>query len=657
MLSVSDLSLTPSCAKNAEWLVSNGRGGYASSTAIGMNTRKYHGLLVVPLRSGAGRHVMLSKFEEIATLGGQEFPFSTNAYPGTVFPTGYKFQTGFSFGEHPVFSFAFGDCRLQKSVRMLRGKDAVVVSYKVSGREAKLRIRPLLSPRAMHEDPPQDPAQLHFESDRFGFSISKPSYMRASCSEGKFFPSCDKYHNMVYPVEQERGYAAQETLLSPGYFEASLSPGEELHIACSLEGLTTSEALEILDRQAMRNRHLLSSYSQANGIERTDFSDILLRAADSFVFSRNGKRGINAGYHWFSQWGRDTFVSLPGLLLATGRAGMAREVFQSWAPKMKEGLLPNAIDEQGKASYASSDAALWFVNAAREYLEWTDDRHFIMQELWKPMKGWLSATIRGNSLLSMESDSLLSVKSPSSTWMDAQVDGKAVTPRSGKAVEINALWYSNLCFMREMAEEIEDERVHETCSQLSEEVEENFQDFLSASDGALLDTIAPNDASVRPNQIFAISLPHSPLKGLQQKHIFNAVRSELYTPLGLRTLSPRDRRFCESYGGDEAKRASAYHQGMVWPWLLGAFYDAQLKVYPGTESYVLSSLRPFADALGKGCIGSLPEMYQPKDMSPAGAISQAWSVAEVLRIYTKVKRAAVRTMSGERKAVAAVQER
>ncbi|MCX6772610.1 MAG: glycogen debranching enzyme N-terminal domain-containing protein, partial [Candidatus Micrarchaeota archaeon] len=597
MPSLSAFDLVPSEAAKHEWLLASGTGAYSSSTAIGMNTRKYHGLLIAPLRGCNSRHVMLSKFEETVKISNSEFPLSTNAYPGAIYPHGYKHQVGFAFADHPVFSYSLNGTRIEKSVRIVRGHDAVVVSYRlVAGREAEIVIRPMLSPRSIHADPSSAGAALQFESDRFGFEIKKPAKMRVSASFGKFTAAPQKYNNMEYVTERARGYPGTETLFSPGAFTATLSKNDELHIASSLavpDFLAPSEALEILDRQLFKSAHYAGEYARTNGIDRTDFSDTLIAAAESFIRMRGSHRGIGAGFHWFSEWGRDTMVSIPGLLLCTGRAGLAREMLLEHSHKMKDGLLPNFIDENGEPHYNSSDAALFFINTLREYAETTLDYYTIQKQFWKTMKAHLSATIDGNSLISMDHDCLLRVSDPSSTWMDARVGGKAVTPRKGKPVEINALWNSNLHFMRELAIRFDDRRTNDLCSQLIENYATSFQDFLSADgEGGLLDLLEPNDATLRPNQLFAISLPNSPLNPLQQRHIFNAVRSKLYTPLGMRTLATDDPNFHAEYKGSENERNAAYHQGAIWPWLLGAFYDAQLRVNPGSEHTVLASLRP-----------------------------------------------------------------
>ncbi len=637
-LSPSELAFPDS--KGREWLVSNGIGGYASSTAIGMNTRKYHGLLVAQAKELGGRAVLLSKMEETARVSGEEFALSANEYPGAVYPQGHTLQTGFSFESHPRFEYSCNGARIEKSVRMVRGKNAVAVSYRlISGKEARLSLRPLLSFRQIHKDPSASDKAIGFSSDRFGFGTENPA-MRLGASLGKFTPAPDNYRSMVYSAERDRGYAHAETLFSPGFFSAELRKGEELHICASLEGITPSEALEVLDRQEMRFAHLADTNYRLNGFERTDFGDALLRAADSFVVHSGRHSGIIAGFHWFSEWGRDAMISLPGLMLCTGRHALAREVLLGQCGKMEGGLLPNFIGENGEAHYNSADASLWFISAARQYVEHTGDTQFVREKLWGGMRETISSFMRGNPLAEMDSDCLLSVKSPSATWMDAVVDGRAATPRKGKCVEMNALWHSGLRFMASLAEKFNDKRTAEVCSRTADAAGASFQKFVFSEDGRLMDTLEPNDSSLRPNQLFAISLPHSPLNGIQKRHIFNIVRSRLYTPLGLRTLDPSDPRFCGTYSGSPQERDSAYHQGMIWPWLLGAFYDAQLEAYPGTERQVLSSLRPIADAMRQGCIGTLPELYEPKSMKPAGAVSQAWSVAEVLRIYTKVKGAA-----------------
>jgi len=643
MVVLSAFDLTPSQANCREWLVANGMGGYASSTAIGMNTRKYHGLLVAPLSGTHNRHVMLSKLEETARVGGSAYPLSTNCYPGVVYPEGYRHQVGFSFSSHPTFTYSLGGARLEKSVRMVHGKNCTVVSYRlIQGREVELEIRPLLAPRHIHADPSEAEPQLEFDSDRAGFSIEKPAGMRVCASAGKFMPSVEKYRNMEYRAERERGYRHLETLASPGAFVAKLGREDELHLACSLEMLAPSEALDMLDRQAFRFHHYAENYAQQNGLERTDFSDLLIRAADSFLISEERHCGIIAGYHWFLEWGRDSMISLPGLLLSTGRFPFARRVLLNHALLMKNGLLPNFVDEGGTAHYNSADASLWFVNAVREYAEQTGDYYFVEQELWRPLRSFLASYIQGNQLACMDSDCLLRVKEPASTWMDAKINGVAVTPREGKPVEMNALWYSGLHFLLSLANRLEDRRTASLIEPIIEALGSSFQKYLGAEGGYLFDVLEPNDPSIRPNQIFAVSLPHSPLNEIQKKHVLHIVRSRLYTPLGLRTLDPADSRFAQHYAGSQEQRDRAYHQGMIWPWLLGAFYDAQLRVYPESAGQVLSSLRPVADAMARGCIGSLPEMYEPATMEPRGAISQAWSVAEVLRIYTKVKRSAVK---------------
>ena len=638
MPSLSSLDFVPAQACSHELLVANGLGDYASSTAIGMNSRKYHGLLVAPLKGTASRHVMLSKLEETVAVGRGNHSLSTNAYSGAIFPAGFQNQRSFSFLGHPVFTYNCGGAKIEKSVRMVHGKNTTVASYRLlSGPEASLSIRPLLSPRGIHGDPSPIQTDVPFASQEKGFSINSPAEMSVTSNQGLFTRSPDFYYGMQYAEEQQRGFPCSETLYSPGVFTAKLSRDSELHICASLESLAPHDALDLLDSQALRLPHHCEALAKENGFSRTDFSDALVRAADSFLVSSGSRKGIIAGYHWFSEWGRDAMISLPGLLLCTGRHSFAREVLLSYASAMEGGLLPNFVDEYGEAHYNSADSSLWFANAVREYADATWDSGFIRKSLYAPLRTILENFIEGTKLVEMGKDCLLCTLEPGATWMDARVGGAPVTLRKGKPVEINALWNSYLHFMLALARHFNDEKTQAAIQPILEELPHSFQKYLSA-EGHLFDLLEPNDAALRPNQLFALSLPHSPLNPLQQRHIFNIVRSKLYTPLGLRTLAPDDPRFHATYSGGPSERDSAYHQGAIWPWLLGAFYDAQLRVYPGSEPSVLSALRPFSEAMREGCMGTLPELYEPATMRPCGAVSQAWSVAEILRIYAKVKR-------------------
>ncbi|MCX8197254.1 MAG: amylo-alpha-1,6-glucosidase [Candidatus Micrarchaeota archaeon] len=637
MIAISAFDLVPSQAKYLEWLIASGNGAYASSTVIGMNSRKYHGILVAPLGgSSSNRHVMLSKLEEEAVLGEKTFPLSTNSYPGTIYPTGYKFQTGFSFHHHPTFYYSIDSTKLEKSVRMLYGKSTAVVSYRVvCGEEVTLKISPLLAPRQIHAD--RGKSDLDFTTEKAGFRINSPANMVIWAHEGTVKSNHQKYYDMTYEIEKERGYYYTENLACPGTIELKMGPKEEAHIIASLEDVEVEDALRILDKQAVRFEHLKLLFKKAAGIELTDFAERLLIASDAFVVATEKHKGIIAGFPWFSEWARDAMIALPGLLLCTGRYSLAREVLLSWARMMQDGLIPNFIDENEFAHYTSADASLWFINAAKHYLDHTHDENFTREHLWKYIRQIIASYVEGNRLVRMDQDGLIYVAEPASTWMDAKVNGVAVTPRKGKPVEINALWYSGLSFALELAEKFEDRKTADLIRQIIDQVEMNFQKFVS-TEGWLFDVIEPNDASFRPNQIFAVALSKSPLNSLQQKYVFNAVRSKLYTPLGLKTLASDDSRYCENYRGGPQSRDWAYHQGMIWPWLLGPFYDAQLKVYPGSHPQILASLKPIAEKMSEGCIGSLPELYEPSTAKPAGAPSQAWSVAEILRIYVKIKR-------------------
>jgi predicted glycogen debranching enzyme len=629
MIKFSTFDLTPSNKK--EWLITNGNGGYASSTTIGMNTRKYHGLLV-----SSSQKVLLSKFEEKISNGKDEFYLSTNQYPGKIYPEGYKNLIEFEFENYPKFLFLAGNSKIEKKIKMIKGKDTTLISYRlVEGESADIFVRPLLFPRKTHQDPTTEDKKIEFEvyQDSLHFFGQEPFTIKAS--DGRFVTSQENYRNVIYEEEQKRGYPYCETLFSPGVFEAHLSEGKSFHLVVSKEKLTPSEALNILDRQELQKKHLLRLYEEKN-FTPTDFASALILAADSFVCKSKNRYFIKAGYHWFSEWGRDTMISIPGLLLCTGKEAIAREILLDWSKKLKDGLLPNFISEDGEVNYNSSDASLWYINAVFEYLSYTNDYSFVFKYLWRSMKNIFSEYVQGNEIVRMDGDCLLKVRS-ASTWMDAQINGSQVTPRNGKPIEINALWYSDLCIIFHLASIAKENKTKELVSTTIEEVKNSFSKFLS-TDGHLFDVIEPNDLAFRPNQVFAISLPYSPLNQVQKKYLFNIIRSKIYTPIGLYSLAPNERKYHDTYCGNQIERDLAYHQGMIWPWLLGPFYQAQLNVYPDSAKQIISSLRPLWEIMKKENIGTLPEIFEPKTGKPAGAFSQAWSIAEVLRIYTKVKK-------------------
>jgi len=628
-------ALTLEEALEREWLVSNGIGGYASSSVIGMNTRKYHGLLIVPHPTPSHRILLLSKFEEEVFLGGEKYLLSTNRYPGTVFPEGYKHQTGFEFETHPVFRFEIPGASISKEIWMPRGKNATVISYKISSeRELSLKITPLANGRDVHSNN----ASASFSSRAIpnGVKIISPFQFSITCEGAKFTPNELLYRNMLYEWEERRGTGRLDTHYSPGCFEAKAKEGELRFAAFSSESFAMGEIPALQQSEEMRQKRLLSDYYARNRLTPGRFATSLVLASDTFVAMRGQYHTIVAGYPWFSDWGRDAMASLPGIAICTGRIGLAKEVIRLFLSSIKGGLIPNYFDSSNMPRYNSADASLWLINACHYLAVGGGELEHVKIELWPAMNAIMRWYAKGNQMARMDSDGLLSVLDPQATWMDAKVNGREVTPRAGKPVEVNALWYNALRQMQSLATIFRDSQCIRYYSELAGTARSSFEKFQNHKSGCLYDVIEPEDESIRPNQIFAVGLPFSPLSDLAQRGVFQKVQDELCTPLGLRTLSPKDYRYKAKYEGSPEQRDSAYHQGTVWPWLLGAYIDAYAKLYPQKKKAALSFFEPFEKQMEKGCIGSVPELFEPSTMRADGCFSQAWSVAELLRVYTEL---------------------
>lgn len=638
MISLSLSELSEENALFREWIVSNGLGGYASSSVIGMNTRKYHGLLVAAQKNPAKRIVLLSKYEETLDLGGKRSELSTNQYPDAVHPQGYRELVEFRYDFAPTFVYKAGSGTLLKRVCMVRRKNATLTTYALNGeQEATLYVSPLLSGRDAHADGGR--VEWGIAPGENGFRASKPFQLCVRAQGGKFIPDAKFYYNVQYGHEKLRGYPCSEDLFCPGAFELKLEKGKPVHVLASESDMQIEQAADSVLRETARDSQMLKLYYEKSGIAKNDFADALVRAADTFVFRSASDYGIVAGYHWFGEWGRDSLVSFEGICLSSGRYGLARKVLLRHAQYVKNGMVPNLIGEDGKPQYNSADAAMWFIHALHAYCAHTHDYGFVQKNLWETAKDIVRYSIRGNDMLAMNDDGLLRVKDAAGTWMDAKVDGKAATPRNGKAVEINALWHSNLVVMTGLAERFGEIKNANTYREAARACRESFSQFWNPQTECLYDAIEPYSSKVRPNQIYAVSVPFSPLNELQQRMVLNAVRMQLFTPLGLRTLSQKDIEFVASYEGSQQQRDRAYHNGAIWPFLLGAFADAHLKVFPNSEATVLRMMMAFDAQMRIGCVGSIGEIFDNKTHAPAGAASQAWSVAEILRIYTKCRKA------------------
>ena len=662
----------PDEALSREWLVANGIGGYASSTVIGANTRRYHGLLVASFPPPLERQVVLSKVDEELVIGNGYYPLCANEYQSDIIhPSGFRHLESFRL-EHgiPTFEYQIAYVKLVKQVWMEYGKDTVYVLYWLaeSPCDVKLLLRPFCAFRGYHQDGCRI-GQDEYVADQRGDgrviieSAHTPYSLKVMVPGASFDPVEDWYLSFMYRADRDRGFGCSEDLFAPGIFVADLSPGDSVALIASCERANPDEDVEAaLDRELTRRRALVRN-------ERRSFRKDLLLAADAFVVSQpDGRIGasdhsslithhadpsststskskstspaaIVAGYHWFTDWGRDTMISLPGLLLSTGRFDEARDILLRYIRCADGGMIPNRFTDQGSAEYNTADATLWYFHALYSYVRASRDDE-IISEVFPSLVDIMDWHLRGTrfGVHVDPNDGLLFVGSEGSqvTWMDARVDGCPVTPRIGKPVEINALWYNALNLMLSWAGYARGSG--DFYSRTAEQCRISFRRrFWNDDAGRLFDVIdGPNgdDPSIRPNQIIAVSLPYSPLDSRQQKSVVDVVERELLTPYGLRTLSPNDPSYVGQYRGGPAERDRIYHQGAVWPWLLGPFADAHYRVYRDRRR-IAGLLRPFRKHLLEAGVGSISEIFDgDPPHRPAGCIAQAWSIAEILRIYT-----------------------
>ncbi|MCX6673226.1 MAG: glycogen debranching enzyme N-terminal domain-containing protein [Methanothrix sp.] len=602
-----------------EWLLANGLGGYAAATAVGSNTRAYHGLLVAARQPPADRWLLLSSLDEEieGTL------LANHQYPGAIYPQGFKYLQEFRQDLIPRFCYQVGSARIEKTVFMIHNENTTVISFKIKNGQGTMRLLPLVHSRSFHAASPLP--QMSQEPLGAGTILRSglhPDICLNLLSDGAaYVPQEMIYYNFEYEEERRRGLAWKEDLFSPGHFEVELSGDDAFAIAAS----TWRTAMPNWRAEQKKERERLENLT-------APLPD-LARAADAFLVKRGQCKSLIAGYHWFDDWGRDAMISLPGLLLCTGRFLDARLVLKSFAAAMKNGVLPNDL---GAGSYNTVDASLWFVRAVGSYFEYSKDRQFVGQ-LWQRLLEVFRRYSRPGEDFGGAEDGLI-ISGPALTWMDARLDGRPVSPRAGKCCEINALWYSALKDMQKLGEAI-DMSTDPGFAEMAKMVKQSYQRFWNSETGCLFDVIDHEDASIRPNQILAAGIPDL-LPLVMRESILDVVTRELLTPFGLRTLSPRDPRYAGRYVGDARRRDGAYHQGTVWPWLMGPYIDALLCVKGRSEPILGEArelLRPLI-TMHAGGVNTLPEVFDGDcPQRPGGCISQAWSVAEVLRAWDNVQ--------------------
>ena len=632
-------------ASSKEWLETNGLGGFASSTITGLNTRRYHGLLIAATKPPVGRMVLLSKLEETLIVDGVRYELAANQYPGAVHPQGHLLLKEFRLDPFPTFVYAVAGGELVKTVCMVHGENSTVIQYEWRGEQAcQLELHPLLTCRDYH-------ATMHEKADwQAGFATAAnlltfqpyahlPA-LHLAHDAAEVEATGYWYRNFEYQAERERGLDFREDLFNPCVLRFDLQP--RVSLIASTEPRAVARADEYFQAEITRRAALVAPFADSNELTRA-----LAAAADQFIVKRDDGETIIAGYHWFSDWGRDTMIALPGLTLTTGRYDTAKNILRAFAPYLDQGMLPNRFPDAGEQpEYNTVDATLWYVEAVRALLEHTGDYQFVKANLYDKLVEIIDWHERGTRYqIRVDNDDaddgLLRAGEPGVqlTWMDAKVGDWVVTPRIGKPVEIQALWYNALCVMAELADKFGDTANQTRFAQLAARAKRSFnQVFWNDEAGCLFDVVngAERDAALRPNQIFAVSLPHTMLKQARAKQVVATVERELLTPYGLRSLAPNDPHYCPHYTGDIPSRDGAYHQGTVWAWLLGPFLTAYLKVNRNSakaRQQAAAWLSAFDGHLHEAGLGQVSEIFDADAPHlPRGCVAQAWSVAELLRV-------------------------
>ena len=645
-------SLETACER--EWLVTNGLGGFASGTVAGVLTRRYHGLLVAALHPPADRTLLVSKFDEIVRYDGQEYALGANRWAdGSVNPSGYRLIERFRLaGTSPVWTFACADALIEKRVWMQEGANTTFVRYELvrsSAGAAEFDVKALVNYRDFHSITTAGDWRLEVVPVQKGLGVvarenAVPFYLL--CDSAHAEPHQEWYRNYDLAVERCRGLADREDHFLAGLFRARLALGKPVTFVLSTDAEAPLDGgAALAARTSLEEKSLelwVASQPQA-ALDAPAWIRQLVLAAAQFRVARPVKsdsdgQTIIAGYHWFGEWSRDTMIALPGIAIGTGRADLARSILRGAARFVDQGMLPNNFPESGEAPlYNSVDAALWYFEALRQFHAETADLKLI-EELFPVLTAIVDWHVHGtrSGIRMDQSDALLHAGEAGTqlTWMDAKVGDRVITPRTGKPVEVNALWYNALRTMARFAFTLN--KSPDDYVSLAERVQASFGRFWNEKTNTCFDVIdGPdgNDDSLRPNQIFAVSLPESPLSAEHRTAVVDYCARHLVTRHGLRTLDPNDPRYRRDYDGPAAKRDSAYHQGPVWAWLLGPFVLAHLRVYRDPVSS-LSFLEPMASQLAAQGLGSINELFEgDPPHAPGGAIAQAWSVGEVLRAW------------------------
>lgn len=660
-------------ALKQDWIVTNGLGGYSSSTILGINTRKYHGLLVAPLNPPENRHLILSKVDESFESGGKEYPIYSNIGKDYI-SKGYQYLKSFEKEYIPIFTYEVDGAIIKKYICMEYGKNTVCVLYNIKNNEkrTKFKIAPIVNFRDFHTTTPNAEFELKQEIKdtkvKLIINNQMPVYMKLS--EGKYVEHInDTFRNMYYLEEEKRGQAAEENLSVPGVFEVKLRANEEKFVTfiCSLEeNIDELDGKNIINKEIVRiTSELYDSYLLEPKKEYSPKYKMFMRdyiiASDNFIAYRPAFAlyTIIAGYPWFLDWGRDALIAFEGITLIPRRFQVAKEVMLTFVRDIRYGLVPNGYSEyDGRPLYNSADASLLLFEQVRKYLEYTHDYEFLKNQLYDTLKRIIEEYINGidldgNNIHLDNEDGLLSSGTPQiqNTWMDAKIGNIVVTPRNGKAIEINALWYNALKIMESFANLYKEKELSKKYAELAKKCKESFiKKFYNKKRKCFDDLV--DDNSIRPNQLFAIGL-HYPVvepNSVEAKTAFETVTKKLLTPYGLKTLAKGEKCYREIYEGDQIKRDMSYHQGITWPWLLGIYSDSFLNIISAEKNKTKKKeleeqYSKFAqnvedtfynEMYNRSTVGSISEIYDSaKPYEAKGAFAQAWSVAEVFRIIEK----------------------
>jgi len=660
-------------AVEMEWIVTNGLGGYASSTILGINTRKYHGLLIAAFNPPTDRRVLLAKLDEEIEIESKKYSLGSNEFRDCIQPQGYQFLSSFSLTPFPAYKYDVHGIHLLKSIFMPYEKNTTVVFYEVlnsNESEVLIHVFPLVNSRHFHSVTNKNELAWSFTQETSNQTViiqpsTQISTLLLFSSDGQYLMDEGKWiRKMCFRVDKARGDSHLDDVFRPGQFDISIAPkGEKKFYFLAVAGKNLREAKKILSSvhgksvkienlyQLELNRHegLLTWFrNRYPNVVMEDWLKWLILATDSFIVKRLSTRmkSVVAGYHWFEDWGRDSLISLPGLTLVTGRFEDTKEILLTFQQYCQNGIIPNRFPDHAgdKPDYNTVDATLWYFNAVLQFLKYTGDFNFVKEQLWHMLHSIVEHHIQGTLYnIHMDEDGLLA-HGPQLTWMDAMINNQIVTPRDGKAVEIQALWYNALKTMELLATRFNQGEDAEKYAILSEKVRGSFREkFWHNKKDYLFDVIYDNlrDPSLRPNQIIAVSLDFSMLDKEKCAKVVEIVWKNLFGGYGLRTLSTDDSRYIGKYLGDWAHRNKAYHNGTVWAWLLGPFITAFLKVKNYEEKWrafaFQNFLQPlFQDEIYRAGLGMISEIFDgDAPHRSRGCISQSWSIAEPLRAYVE----------------------